>query len=88
MQRILKKKEITSHEAWEIFLLDLVKTVEWYDSSIEFTADYRSPNYIRPEDAFYNIANIKNTNSDNVWDVLEAKKLVKTRKKEDYQRRF
>lgn len=82
------QKKITAHEAWKIFLLDLMTTADWYDSSIELNADYRDKTIIRPEDAFYNIANIKNTTSENVWDVLEAKKLVKTRKSEDYQRRF
>lgn len=83
-----EKREITAHEAWQVFLLDLLQTANWYDSSIELSADYRDKNIIRPEEAFKSIANINNTKLDNVWNVLEAKKLVKTREIEDYQRRF
>lgn len=83
-----EKRPITSHEAFEIYLLDLLETVEYYDTSIETSYDYRSKEIIRPEDAFMNIANIKNVNSTNVGDVLAAKELVRTRKREDYQRRF
>ncbi|MGM9834520.1 MAG: hypothetical protein ACI31M_01915 [Bacilli bacterium] len=83
-----EQRNITSHEAWEVFLLDLMQTANWYDSSIEHSADYRDKNNVRAEDAFKSIANIKNTTPENVWDVIEAKKLVRTREMEDYQRRF
>lgn len=83
-----EQREITSHEAWEIYLLDLMKTAERYDSSIELAADYRSRDNINPEEAFAAIANIKNISSENLENILKASALVRTRKLEDYQRRF
>lgn len=82
------KRELTSHEAYELYLMDLLETVDWYDSEIELAYDYRPKNIVRPETVFEPIANIKNTTPQNVNNVLAAKQLVKTRKKEDYQRRF
>lgn len=81
-------KKLTSHEAYELYLMDLLETVDWYDSEIELSYDYRPKDIVRPEDVFEPIANIKNTTYQNVNSVLAAKQLVKTRKEEDYQRRF
>lgn len=83
-----KKRELTSHEAFELYLMDLLETVDWYDSEIELSYDYRPKNIARPEDVFAPIANIKNSNYENVANIMEARQLVKTRKQEDYQRRF
>lgn len=83
-----EKRNLTSHEAFELYLMDLLDTVDWYDSEIELSYDYRPKDIIRTEDAFFDIANIENSNYNNVWNVLEAKKIVKIRKNEDYQRRF
>lgn len=88
LEEDLEKKELTSHEAFELYLEDLLETVDWYDSEIELNYDYQPRDIIRPEDAFSAIANISNSNYNNVWNVIEAKKLVKERKLENYQRRF
>ena len=83
-----EKRELTSHEAFELYLMDLLETVDWYDSEIELSYDYRPKDIIRPEDVFEPIANIKNSNYQNVGNIIEARQLVKARKQEDYQRRF
>ncbi len=78
----------TSHDAYEIYLKDLLTTVTGYDSSIEAgPADFRPKDKVRPEDVFENIAKASIT-PENCGDVLYAQKLVKQRKLEDYQRRF
>lgn len=83
-----EKRLISSHEAFEIYCKDYKTTVTGYDSTIEAkNADYRDKENIRPEDAYSAIAKLNSTNK-NVWDVLEAQELVRTRKREDYQRRF
>ncbi len=84
----LKNKELTSHEAFEIYLHDLLDTVDWYDSSIEQSYDYRPKDIIRPDEAFSNIANISKSNYQNVSNIIEAKNIVKVYKRENYQRRF
>ncbi len=84
----LYNKHLTTAEAFGLFLLDLNSTVDRYDSEIERNADFRSKTIVRPEDAFLNIANIKNSNAKNIRNILEASKLVRERKFEDYQRRF
>ena len=83
-----KERALTSHEAFELYLTDLLETVDWYDKEIELSYDYRPTSIVRPEAAFYNISTIKNSTPQNVWNIIEAKQLVKTRKLEDYQRRF
>lgn len=83
-----EKRPITAHEAGEIYFLDLLQTVEYYDTSIETTAAYQSKTIIRPETAFQDIAKIKNVTPENVRNVLDASSLVRTRKLENYQSRF
>lgn len=83
-----ENNHLTSHEAFELYLMDLLDTVDWYDSEIELSYDYRPESIVRPETAFEPIADIKNSNPQNVADVVYARQLVNTRKKEDYQRRF
>ncbi len=84
----LKERPLSIHEAYEIYMYDLQDQVAQYDKEIELSADYRPKSKIRPEDAFENIANIKNTTPENVWNVIEAQQIVRERKREDYQRRF
>ncbi len=81
-------RKLTSHEAFELYLMDLLDTVDWYDKEIELSYDYRPKNIVRPEDVFSSIANIEEVNPHNVSDVAYGRQLVKTRKEEDYQRRF
>lgn len=75
-------------EAWEWHLNERVKTAKKYDTEIETCSDYRSKDVTKPIDVFYNIANIKNINSNNEEHVAYAKKLVKEERKKDFQRRF
>ena len=74
-------------EAYEEVLTNLVSTVERYDSKSERNFAYRPKEIINPEDVFEPIANIEPT-KENILHQQYAKKLVLTRKKEDYQRRF
>ena len=73
--------------AYEDVMQALMKTVDRYDIDFEKTATYRPKGIVKPEDAFEPIANIKPT-KDNILHQQYAKKLVLTRKKEDYQGRF
>lgn len=84
----LQNNKLTAHEAYELYMLDLLDTVDWYDSEIELSYDYRPKDKVRPEDVFKNIANIKNIDSNNISIINESKKLIRTKKAEDYQRRF
>ena len=81
-------KELTTNDMFEIYLKDLLSTVDWYDSEIELSYDYRPKDKVRPEDAFGAIANISNINADNIKQIQYAKEITRLRKKEDYQRRF
>lgn len=65
-----------------------MKGVNRYDSSIEKCADYRPKHIIRPETVFEPIANIhpENISVHNIKMVLDAKKIVKEAKANDYQR--
>ena len=73
--------------AFEEIMEAMMKTVDRYDRKFEATATYRPKTIIRPEDVFEPIAAIKPT-KENILDQQYAKKLVLTRKKEDYQGRF
>ena len=89
---VSREELIGSHEdsisALEEKLQHNLSTMEYYDSDIEKTSDYRPKDKVRPEDVFENIANIENINVNNVNDVVYAQKLVRQRKREDIQRRF
>ncbi len=74
-------------EAYEEVLNALVSSVERYDSPFERNCAYRPKWITNPEDVFEPIANIEPT-KENALHQQYAKKLVLTRKKEDYQRRF
>ncbi len=82
-----EKRRITSHEAFEIYLTDYLKTIKRYDHSAETTSDYRPADRIRPEDVWKSVAHIKSTQQ-NVYHVLYARDLIRKRQAEDYQRRF
>ena len=62
--------------------------MDYYDSSIERSSDFRPKDKVRPEDVFESIAEIDNITARNVNDVIYAQKLVRQRKREDIQRRF
>ena len=78
----------SSEEKWNAHLKERMKGVDRYDSSIEKCADYRPKHIIRPEDVFEPIANIhpENISVHNIKMVLDAKKIVKEAKANDYQR--
>lgn len=77
-----------SQDAWEHQLKERVSGVQRYDSEIELSADYRPKDIIRPEDVFAPIADITDITKENAGHVAYAKKLVKTMKMNDFQRRF
>ena len=83
----LTAKPLTTSEAFLIYLNDLKKLSGRDDSEIEKIADFRDKNIIRPEEAYSSIAKIK-SNPQNVFNVIEAANLVRTRKNEDFQRRL
>lgn len=78
----------TSQEAWENHLQERVSTTDRYDLEIELCADYRPKDIILPEDVFSSIADIKNITPENIQHVKYARQLVKSRKQNDFQRRF
>lgn len=84
----LKSNPLTTAEIGELYNLDLKSTVIGYDRAIETMSSFENKSIIKPEDAFADIANIINSNSENVWDVIQASKLVTERKYENYQKRF
>jgi 1-acyl-sn-glycerol-3-phosphate acyltransferase len=86
--KILDRSLFNSHDAFETYLYDLSRTIDWYDSEIELCYDYRPKDIARPEDVFENIANIQNENEFNRKNILDAKLQTRIRKLEDYQRRF
>lgn len=75
-------------DVWEEMLKERISTATRYDLEIELSADFRPKNIVRPEDVFEAISKIENINSLNIGDIESAKKLVKTKKAEDFQRRF
>lgn len=69
----------------EAYMSDLIETVDKYDSSIETRCDYRKN--ASPEDVFNTIANINMDNS-NYSMTTYAQKVVCSRQKSDFQRRY
>ena len=76
-----------SQEAWDEQLRLRLLTADKYDSVIERKADYRPRKVVLPEDVFGNIANLEIT-KDNALEVIGAKKIVKTAKENDFQRKY
>ena len=89
---ISREELIGSHEdsisALEEKLQHNLSTMDYYDSSIERSSDFRPKDKVRPEDVFESIAEIDNITARNVNDVIYAQKLVRQRKRENIQRRF
>lgn len=77
----------TYSEVWEEHLRRRVATADRYDREIELSADYRPKYKPLPEDVFAAIADEEITDK-NKDDVEYARQLIKTRKMNDYQRRF
>lgn len=82
----LIKRPLTSAEIGTLYNLDLRSTVTGYDSIAEIGANFRDKSIARPEAVFENIANIQNPRF--VQEALYAKRVVRERKYEDYQKRF
>ena len=82
----VKGKE--SNKVWDEKLIERMKSVGRYDSSIETKSDYRDKDISRPEDVFAPIADIKNISTENAKMIVESKKIVKERKFNDFQRRY
>ena len=77
----------SSSDAYEDIMQAMMKTVDRYDREFEKTATYHPKGVVNPEDVFAPIAAIEPT-KENIQHQLYAKKLVMTRKREDYQGRF
>lgn len=76
-----------SQEAWEEQLRLRSQTADKYDFEMETTADYRPKKVVLPEDVFSSIAELELT-PENAVEVLAARKIVRERKENDFQRRF
>ena len=85
-EEVLKGKSFD--DAWEEELVKRVATADRYDREIELCADFRPRKKVREENVFENIASVENITPENVHCILDAKKLVKEKKREDFQRRF
>lgn len=83
----------TSQKAWEAHLRKRIAAATWYDREIEYFADYRpktdinNKQIILPEDVFAEVAQESITEK-NKEHIEFAKQLIKTRKENDFQRRF
>lgn len=77
----------SSHEAWDEQLMLRTQTADKYDFEMETKADYRPREVVLPEDVFVSIAELEIT-PENAVEVLAARKIVRERKENDYQRRF
>lgn len=85
-----RKKLLNGHtmnSVYEDILKYMVSTIDRYDSEFRKRAAYHPKEIVKPEDVYESIANITPT-KDNILHQQYAKKLVLTRKKEDYQSRF
>lgn len=81
-----EKFPLTSAEIGELYNLDLRGGVDYYDSEIETNAHYQDSSITPPEKAFETISKLRNIN--NIQDVIYARELIRTRKYENYQKRF
>ena len=86
-----REELISGHDdtasAYEDIMQAMMKTVARYDREFEKTATYHPKGIVKPEDVFEPIADIK-PSKENILNQQYAKKLVLTRKKENYQGRF
>lgn len=72
-------------EKWRDYLEKKSAEVKYYDDEIEHSAAYKTKDKILIEDVYENIANIENLTAENIRAVLDAKNIVLTRKKYNYQ---
>lgn len=77
----------TQDEAWKDYLERLMLEVDYYDTEVETTCDFRDRRIVRPEDVYENIANLELTRN-NAEEVAHARALVRERKSRDYQRLY
>ncbi len=77
---------LTSAEIGTLYNMDLRSTISSYDTQAETQSDFTNENIISPEEAFKLIANIQNPKF--VEDRLYAQEIIRTRKYENYQKRF
>lgn len=84
----IKEKEspLSFQEIGDLYGRDYRSTVVGYDSTIEAAGDYRSKSYVRPEEAFMSVSEIKDLNQ--ASHIAYASELVRTRKMEDFQRKY
>lgn len=82
----LQEHPLTTAEIGELYNLDLRSTVTGYDTIAETNANYHDPNIGIPEEVFEPISFLQNPQC--LSETLYAKKLVKERKYENYQKRF
>ena len=80
----------TPQEKWHAHLIERMKGVDRYDSSIEKFADYRPKTIIRPEDVFEPIAKVheNNISAKNAKMIIETQKIIKEAKENDFQRLY
>lgn len=78
----------TATEAWEQSLADRLKTVDWYDTEIEYCADYRPKWKIDPRDVWRAIADIQTPEKCNITDIEYSRRLIQQNTINDFQRRF
>ena len=76
-----------SEDAWDEQLRLRISTADKYDSIIEKSADYRSKNVVLADEVFSAIAELEMT-PQNFTEVIAAKKIVKTAKNNDFQRKY
>ena len=77
-----------SIDAIEEKLICDLSTMDYYDASIERASDFRPKERVFPEDVFASIAEVHNITAGNICDIMNAKNLIKQRKRECIQRRF
>ena len=77
-----------SQEAWEDLLKQRIATADYYDTSIEVSADYVDKIDLEILQAWEDIANIQNITPENAAMVLDAKEKVKVLRENNFQRRF
>ena len=86
-----RKKELTgfssADEVWEERLNARCKPVKYYDKEIEFTADYRPKDKIRPVDAFATVATSGHTRANHMI-VAKARQIIMSDRQVDFHHRF
>lgn len=85
-KEVFDKRPLTTAEIGTLYNMDLRSTVASYDKDTETISDYHDENIILPEDVYSSIAKIENPKF--VQDSIYAKELNRTRKYENYQKRF